>query len=312
MTLFSQHPPADHVLVHISDTHLLAGGRKLYGSIDTDSYLTAFLDRLVASGLDVDALVFTGDLADRGEVDAYQALADRVAPYATSLGAEVIWVMGNHDEIEPFAKVFYNEVATTEPQDRVYDLRGLRVIALDTSVPGYHHGEITQSQREWLAEQLVTPAPHGTLLALHHPPIATPLDLMGVIELEDQASLAEVIRGTDVRGVLAGHLHYSSYSTFAGVPVSVAAAACYNIDLVAEKSTMFSAKENGLSSSLVHVYPETIVFSAVPLTDLPELSSRDSADREAVAAMSPEERKERLSKKTSEFNRAIDEEQSGF
>lgn len=312
MTSFSQHPAVEHVLVHMSDTHLLANGRMLYGSIDTRAYLTSFLDRLVASGLAVDALVFTGDLADRGEIDAYQDLADRVAPYAKALGAEVVWVMGNHDEIEPFAKVFYNEDATVEPQDRVYDLGGLRVISLDTSVPGYHHGEVTTAQREWLKAQLATSAPHGTILAMHHPPIATPLDLMGVIELEDQASLAGVLKGTDVRAIIAGHLHYSSFSTFAGIPVSVAAAACYNIDLVAEKSTMFSTKENGLSASLVHVYPQTVVFSSVPLDDLPELSSRASSDRKAVLAMSPEERKETLSKKTSDFNRSVDFEQSGF
>ena len=60
-------------------------------------------------------------------------------------------------------------------QDRVHDVAGLRIVSLDTSVPGYHHGELTDDQLAWLADVLATPAPHGTLLALHHPPIPIPM-----------------------------------------------------------------------------------------------------------------------------------------
>ena len=67
MSSFGQHPPAEHVVVQISDTHLLAGNAKLYGSIDSDAPLMLLMERLVASGITIDALVFTGDLADRGE-----------------------------------------------------------------------------------------------------------------------------------------------------------------------------------------------------------------------------------------------------
>ena len=65
MSSFGQHPHAEHVVVHISDTHLLAGNAKLYGSIDSDAPLMLLMERLVASGITIDALVFTGDLADR-------------------------------------------------------------------------------------------------------------------------------------------------------------------------------------------------------------------------------------------------------
>ena len=39
-----------------------------------------------------------------------------------------------------------------------------------------------------------------------------------------------MIEGTDVRGVIGGHFHFSSYSLFAGVPVSVASSTCYLAD----------------------------------------------------------------------------------
>lgn len=311
MSSFSQHPSAERVIVHISDTHLL-DGRSLYGSIDSDTPLRGLLERLVASGTRVDALVFTGDLADRGERAAYARLRDLVEPFATALGAVVVWVMGNHDEREPFSETLFGGPATTEPQDRVFHLDGLRVIALDTSVPGYHHGELTPAQLEWLAGELATPAPKGTILALHHPPIPTPIELMGVIELEDQASLARVIEGTDVRGLLAGHVHYSTFSTFAGVPVSVCAASCYTIDLLGVEGTMLRAVPGGLSASLVHVYPDRIVFSTVPLEENGEITHYDAAALAGIAAMTKEQRREMFSNKNSDFNRASDQEQSGF
>ena len=78
---------------------------------------------------------------------------------------------------------------------------------------------------------LATPPPHGTLLAMHHPPLPLPmLRAAELIELHEQDRLAAVVEGTDVRGILAGHLHFSTWSTFAGVPVSVASASCYTSD----------------------------------------------------------------------------------
>lgn len=308
---FSQHPSAERVLVHISDTHLL-DGRTLFGSIDSDTPLRRLLERLVASGQQVDALVFTGDLADRAESGAYLRLRELVEPFAVQLGAPVVWVMGNHDEREPFSEVLFGGPATAEPQDRVCDLDGLRVIALDTSVPGYHHGELTPAQLEWLGNELASPAPKGTILALHHPPIPTPIELMGVIELQDQGALARVIERTDVRGLLAGHLHYSTFSTFAGVPVSVCAASCYTIDLLGNEGTILSAVPGGLSASLVHVYPDRLVFSTVPLEDKGEITHYDAAGLAGIAAMTTEQRREMFSNKNSEFNRASDREQSGF
>jgi Icc protein len=307
----SQHQPFDRVLLHISDTHLLGDHGKLYGSIDVPAMLEGLLDRALATEGRIDALVFTGDLTERGEPEAYEHLAAIVEPYATRLGAEIIWVMGNHDEIEPFARVLFGEQATNEPQDRVYDLAGLRVIALDTSVPGYHHGQLTPAQLQWLGHQLATPAPMGTLLALHHPPIPTPNGLMGAIELEDQEALARVVTGTDVRGVLAGHLHYSTFSTFAGVPISVCAAACYTVDPMPDATSMLTAVTGGVSASLVHVYPDRVVFSSVPYESGVQVAFQSAEQRPMVESLTPEQRREIFSNKNSDFNKAVDSKQAG-
>ncbi|MFW3113153.1 hypothetical protein MHAE_05192 [Mycobacterium haemophilum DSM 44634] len=150
------------------------------------------------------------------------------------------------------------------PLDRVRRVDGLRVITLDTSVPGQHYGEISASQLDWLADELAIPAPDGTILALHHPPIPSVLDMAVTVELRDQASLGRVLKGSDVRAILAGHLHYSTNATFVGIPVSVASATCYTQDLTVVAGGT-RGRDGAQGCNLVHVYQDTVVHSVIPL-----------------------------------------------
>jgi Icc protein len=298
-----QHPRPSHTIAHLSDTHLLAGGRPLYGRVPQFEHLEQTLAQLEQSTVQPEALVFTGDLADLGEPDAYERLKALVEPAAARMNAQVIWVMGNHDERPEYSRVLFGQESDA-PQDRVYDINGLRIISFDTTVPGYHHGELTEDQLDWLADVLSSPAPHGSLLAIHHPPIPTPmLEAMGMLELQDQPRLAEVIGGSDLRGILAGHLHYTTHSMFAGIPVSVAAATCYTLNLTA-KDRLLSGVDFGQALNLVHVYEHSVVHSTVPIGDPMEVSGFPIEAWAAIESMTPEERLEAFSNKKSTFGAA--------
>ena len=293
---FGQHPPARQVIVHVSDTHLLDRNRPLGGRYDTAANLQAALSAVERLGVRPAALVFTGDLTDLGEPAAYRALRAAVEPVAERTGAPVVWVAGNHDERPELRRDLLGLAPSQEPVTSVHDLDGLRLIALDTSVPGWHHGELGARQREWLRDVLREPAPHGTLLALHHPPLPSHIPLFDILELRDQDELAQVVAGTDVRGILAGHLHYSTSGTFAGVPVSVAAATCYTMD-ISRPAAEVNGMDAGQSLNLVHVYDDTITHSVVPVVGAggggyfsPEWVAR-------MAALSPQERLEEFSRK---------------
>jgi 3',5'-cyclic AMP phosphodiesterase CpdA len=298
-----QYPAAGHVIAHISDTHLLGGDKLLYGQVPSDEHIEKAMAQLEASGIQFEALVFTGDLADLGERGAYERLKEIVEPAAARIGAQVVWVMGNHDERPEYASVLFGEDATPEQtQDRVYDVNGLRIISLDTTVPGYHHGELTDAQLAWLADELSTPATHGTIIAVHHPPVPTPLLwAMEMLELHGQDRLAAVVRGTDVRAILGGHLHYSTHSTFAGIPVSVASATCYTLAL-GSKDRLFSGVDADQAFNAVHVYEDRLVHSIIPMGDKPEITGFSIDNVERIIGMTPEQRLELFSKKTSVFN----------
>ncbi|AWV48531.1 hypothetical protein JK2ML_2210 [Mycobacterium leprae Kyoto-2] len=259
----AEHPRPDYVLLHISDTHLISDG-SLYGAVDADSRLGELLEQLKHSQLRPDAIIFTGDLADRGEPEAYRKLRCLVESFATELDAELFWVMGNHDNRVALRTLLLDEAPSMAPLDGVRRVDGLRVITLDTSVPGRHYGEISASQLDWLADELTTSAPDGTILALHHPPIPSVLDMAVTVELRDQASLGRVLKGSDIRAILAGHLHYSTNATFVGIPVSVASATCYTQDLTVVAGGA-RGRDGAQGCNLVHVYQDTVVHSVIPL-----------------------------------------------
>ncbi|MFZ8757841.1 phosphodiesterase [Microbacterium sp. HMH0099] len=293
---FGQHAPAARVILHLSDTHLLGGDRLLGDRYDTARHLQRTLDAAEATGVRPDAVVFTGDLTDLGEPEAYRALRDAVEPWAARLGAPVVWVAGNHDERPALRQGLLDAEPNEEPVTGVWDLGGLRLIALDSTVPGWHHGDLDASQLAWLRDVLAEPAPLGTLLALHHPPLPTHIPFFDILELRDQPGLAAAIAGSDVRGILAGHLHYSTSGTFAGIPVSVAAASCYTMDL-ARPADEVNGMDAGRSFHLVHVWEDTVTHAVVPVVDA-EGSDYFSPEWVArMAAMSPAERLEAFSRK---------------
>ena len=301
---YGQYPAPRFTVAHLSDVHLLANGVKQYGVVEPEDGLRMALSRLGRLDPVPQALVFTGDLADRGEPGAYARLRELVEPFAEGIGAHVVWVMGNHDERAPYAKGLFDS-DDDGPQDRVHDLGGLRIVALDTTVPEYHHGELSDDQLAWLRDELSTPAEHGTILAMHHPPIPVPtLEPAAIIELLDQAALAEVVAGSDVRAILGGHFHYTSHATFAGVPVSVASASCYTTD-PAPVDRLISGVDGHQAFNILHVYDDRIVHTVIPIPEAPEVSGQPAELREALDALSFEERREIVSRKDSDFNKGV-------
>lgn len=260
----AEYPRPHRTLVHLSDTHFVPPGQLLTGTGHPKARLLELMDSLTASRVEPEALIITGDLADRGEAEAYRELKSLMEPAARELGAEIIWVMGNHDDRQMMRRELLSESPHDAAYDRVITLGGLRIVVLDSTVPGEHYGELTQDQLLWLETVLSESAPEGTILAMHHPPVPCVQDLAVTVELRDQPAFAEVLRGSDVRSIIAGHLHYSTSATFAGIPVSVAAATCYTQDLFTPgRGTRGRDSAQGLN--LVHIYDHAVMHTVVPL-----------------------------------------------
>lgn len=287
----ADYPEAKHYLLHLSDTHFVAkdtDGGMLHTLVDPQANLEKLFEGFERSNSMPKAIVLTGDIADTGEPDAYRRVREVVEGAARKFGAQVIWCMGNHDRREAFYQELLGAEPSEEPYDKVWDLDGLRLIVLDTTVPGQHWGELSDSQLLWLADVLSAPAEDGSIIALHHPPLWSPLGLIRLFELRDQDRFADVIRGTDVRCILGGHLHYSTHSTFAGIPVSVASASCYTQDLQVEFPAA-RGQAGAQSYNLVHVYDDRVLHSIVPIGDYPTVYEMSGDGLSALLALTPDE-----------------------
>ena len=244
------------------------------------------------------ALVLTGDLSDDGTPESYEELRHLVLPVAERLGASVIWGNGNHDSRATFRSVLLappapapaegpvpdeGPVLDEGPLNQAHDVDGMRVLWLDTTVPGADHGEVTPESLRWLAARLSEPAGLGTILGMHHAPLPVVQDMAASWELHGQAELAAVLEGSGVRAILAGHYHQSGFGTFAGIPVHAATSLCYTQDLASGRG--MRSQDGAQGWHLIGVHAHTVTSTVAPIGDYPTIMrTRTPADSTAELA----------------------------
>lgn len=234
-------------ILHLSDTHLTGDGALHQGSVDTTAALESVLARI--DGVPGIGLVaVSGDVSEDGSPESYAALVERVGGWAERHGAALVAAPGNHDLREGFRQVLTNGHVLGEggrplmhtmeyhaPTVPVWGqslVAGRRIVTVDTSVPGAGYGEISEASLERLRAALDGEhAPHGTVVVLHHPPLPGPTALHAALQLRNPVALADVIRGSDVRVVLAGHYHHHFAGSLAGIPVLVAPGVANDTDV---------------------------------------------------------------------------------
>jgi 3',5'-cyclic AMP phosphodiesterase CpdA len=266
--------PAGHTtIIQISDVHLLAEGLQ-HGCVDTLANLDLVLQRIERSGLRPDLLLLTGDLTDKGEAAAYRALRRRVEQSVALLGSDVMYLPGNHDLREALRAELLDEPPTGEPIDQVVSVGGVRVVGLDSVVPGADGGELRPGQLEWLAGVLAEPAPAGTVVALHHPPLPSPIASMSRIALRNPEQLSEVVEGTDVSVILAGHNHHPMSGMLGTVPVWLCPATAYQADPLVPDGRFRGYP--GAACSRIDLWPGRVLATTIivgggpePIVDVP-------------------------------------------
>lgn len=237
---------ADFTILHLSDTHFLAGGALHFGLTDTVAALGAVLDR--AGALDtLDLVACTGDLSDDGSVDSYETLKSMVEPWAETRGARVVYAMGNHDHRDGFRQVLTEAPDVEGPIYSAVTVDETRVIVLDTSIPRAGYGRVDDEQLAWLRAQLAEPAPGGTVIALHHAPVHADTALLRMLELQNADELFDAVRGSDVRLILGGHYHSALVDMGATVPVAVAPGVTNQADIFTEPGTESFVAGSGAS-----------------------------------------------------------------
>jgi 3',5'-cyclic-AMP phosphodiesterase len=251
------------LLIQLSDVHLVPNGT-LRPGVDPLENLDRALARLSSASSRPDAVVLTGDLADKGDAVSYRLLRERMDRLAVELATTIVFVPGNHDDRANFRRELLGQGDEGDHEltiDQVHWLGGLRLVTLDTVIPGVDDGCLRAEQLRWLSEELAIAAPEGTVVALHHPPITSPIRPMAAIALARPEGLEEVIAGSDVCLVLAGHNHHASGGLLGRVPVWVGPALAYSSDPLSEdtfvglRGSAFTRVDLSAGRPLVTVVP---------------------------------------------------------
>ena len=218
------------LIAHITDTHITSPGTLLMGIVDTASALERAVAALNQLDPSPDVIVLTGDLVESGAPEEYAYLRSLLAP----LRMPVFAIPGNHDAREPMREAFIGDGYLPRQGFLDYAIEDypLRIVALDTLVPGEGGGTVCSERLRWLDRTLSGAPDRPTLVLMHHPPFLTGIRRMDHAGLADSAWFAEIIRGhPQVERILCGHLHRPIESRFAGTVAGTAPSTAHQIVL---------------------------------------------------------------------------------
>ena len=232
-------------ILHLSDPHVSASGPDADGVDGVAALDRILLDARHVPGLDL--VVVSGDIADDASAAGCRTVLERVGAFAAARGIPHVYSTGNHDARDAFREALGSGHLDADDNDRgeplvpggdacaaVSHVGGLRIVTLDSLVDGEVHGLIGPDQLSRLRDVLATPAPDGTVLVFHHPPLPlASAPRIAKVVLQNIPELADAVRGTDVRAILTGHLHFQLSGFLAGIPVWVTPGIVTRIDMTA-------------------------------------------------------------------------------
>lgn len=204
-------------LIVMSDIHLLPRG-EIKRDLDTAPRFESAIEDVNRFHANADLCVFAGDITEKSDVNAYVVFDEIRA--GSDLPQRVM--LGNHDDRNVYLRHAKNPMLDENRFVQGYDdIKGHRIIMLDTSEPGVLRSGLCEQRLAWTAECLADARARGlkVILVLHHNPCALqmPVDTYRLAEPE---KLLKVLResGADIIQILAGHCHISSAGSWGGYP----------------------------------------------------------------------------------------------
>ncbi|MGY6530546.1 MAG: metallophosphoesterase [Cyanobacterium sp.] len=190
-------------LIQVTDTHLLDNPEEFLRGQNPWENLQAILKRV--KSINPDGLLLTGDLADGGNKVAYEYLLKAMGEFS----CPIYWLHGNHDDVNLLGEMLPHDDSLGY---RSIDLGEWRLLLLDSVLTGaeFGGGYIENTQLDWLKKELTQFADQPTIIALHHHPIATGIDWVDQIGVENGHELVSLLESfSQVELVVFGHIHHA-------------------------------------------------------------------------------------------------------
>ena len=203
------------ILCQISDLHIKPERKLAYGVVDTATMLERCVAHIGRLPQRPDAVIATGDLVDGASIAEYALLRELLSPLTMPL----YLMPGNHDERRAMRQVFADHRYLHSRSDFiqfVVDDFPVRLVALDTIIPGQSGGTLCEERLAWL-DRALAESGKPTIVAMHHPPFITGIGHMDRIGFDASLKLEPIIaRHRQVERIIAGHLHRPITVRFGG------------------------------------------------------------------------------------------------
>ena len=234
------------IVIQLSDPHTVAPGELLYGRIDTAEFLARSVAEINRLDPLPDVAVMTGDLVDHGNPAEYEHLRRLLAP----LAMPIFVIPGNHDAREPLRVAFAGDGYLSADGFLQFAIEDypVRLVALDTLIPGEGGGLLCSARLAWLDHVLASAPARPVLLMMHHPPFLTGIERMDRAGLQNSEAFAAVAaRHPQVERILCGHLHRAIDRRFAGTVAGTAPSTAHQLrlNLTAEAPLRFMLEPPG-------------------------------------------------------------------
>ena len=180
------------ILLQLTDLHVRPRGKPAMRVCETNMLTERALLAVRNFRPRPDALVITGDLAHNGQVSEYRNLADMLARL---IDLPTYVIPGNHDDRDNFRQVLGHLPGIAGHPDFIhYAVEDLpvRLVMLDTLIPGRTEGELCPHRLEWLDAALALQPDKPTIIAMHHPPFRCGIRHMDQLMLRDPAGVADL------------------------------------------------------------------------------------------------------------------------
>ncbi len=209
------------LIAQLSDLHVRPEGMLYQGVTDSNAQLAAAIAHANALDPRPDVVLLTGDLVEKGTAPEYaklRALLDR-------LEIPALVIPGNHDDREAFRDAFrdHDYLPATGPMHYVAAGHAVRIVALDVTLPGLHHGMADEAAARWLDQVLAAEPARPTLIMMHQPPFDTGVPYLDLYSCREGARLADVVaRHAQVERMVCGHVHRFMMLRFGGTVLCTA------------------------------------------------------------------------------------------
>lgn len=221
------------LLAHLSDLHVRPPGVRAYGVVESNMLAERALRAVATLRPRPDAVLISGDLTDCGLVSEYQVLVPMLRRHLR--GMKVYLIPGNHDRRGNFRAALGEFPGVRDDPDFVQyavDDLPVRLVMLDSVVPGAGHGELCAARLAWLDAKLSEMPRRPTMLVMHHPPILCGLALADAINLHAADRLASLLaRHPQVERILCGHHHRTITGRLGNVIVCAAPSIAHQSEL---------------------------------------------------------------------------------